>query len=45
MSYGFITMDNKVVFFNVINVHGEDYTLKIGDEVSFFLDEYAIDLP
>ncbi len=42
MSYGFITMDNKVVFFHVKNVHsGEDHTLKpAGDEVSFILDEY-----
>ncbi len=41
MSYGFITMDNKVVLFHVNNVRkGEDYTLKPGDEVSFILDEY-----
>ncbi|MCP3668112.1 MAG: cold shock domain-containing protein [Gammaproteobacteria bacterium] len=41
MSYGFITMDGKVVFFQVNNVRkGEDYALKPGDEVTFILDEY-----
>ncbi len=41
MRYGFITMDNKDVFFHVNNVRiGKDYTLKQGDEVSFILDEY-----
>ncbi len=41
MRYGFITMDNKDVFFHVNNVRiGKDYSLKQGDEVSFILDEY-----
>ncbi len=41
MRYGFITMNNKDVFFHVDNVHiGKDYSLKQGDEVSFILDEY-----
>ncbi len=41
MRYGFITMDNKDVFFHVDNVRiGKDHALKPGDEVSFILDEY-----
>ncbi len=41
MCYGFITMNNKDVFFHVDNVRiGKDYSLKQGDEVSFILDEY-----
>ncbi len=41
MRYGFITMENKDVFFHVDNVRiGKDQTLKKGDEVSFILDEY-----
>ncbi|MCP3663718.1 MAG: cold shock domain-containing protein [Gammaproteobacteria bacterium] len=41
MSYGFITMDGKVVLFHVNNVRkGEDYAFKPGDEVTFILDEY-----
>ncbi len=48
MSYGFITMDDKVVFFHANNVHKErNYTPSPGDRVTFFLDEYdrgAIDI-
>ncbi len=41
MPYGFITMDNKVVFFHIKNVRtGEDHALKPGDEVTFIPDEY-----
>ncbi len=41
MSYGFITMDGKVVFFHVNNVRNEgNYAPKPGDEVTFILDEY-----
>ncbi len=41
MSYGFINMDNKVVFFHVKNVRsGEDHALKPGDDVTFIFDEY-----
>ncbi len=41
MRYGFISMNNKDVFFHVDNVRiGKDYSLKQGDEVSFILDEY-----
>ncbi len=41
MSYGFITMNSKDVFFHVKNVRiGKDHALKPGDEVSFILDEY-----
>ncbi len=41
MSYGFINMDNKMVFFHVKNVRsGEDHALKPGDDVTFIFDEY-----
>ncbi len=41
MSYGFITMHNKDVFFNIKNVRGGvDHVLQPGDEVSFLIDEY-----
>ncbi len=48
MSYGFITMNSKDVFFHVKSVRGGvDHLLKPGDEVSFIIDEYdkgAIDV-
>ncbi len=41
MSYGFITMNGKDVFFHVTNVRsGMVDELKPGDEVSFIIDEY-----
>ncbi len=48
MSYGFITMDSKVVFFHVNNIRkGENYVLIPGEEVTFILHDYdkgAIDV-
>ncbi len=41
LSYGFIIIGNKVVFFHINNVHGgEDHTLKTGDEATFIYDDY-----